>query len=619
MIQNINRTMLVLVFVAITYNALAFGGVRLIDQVISMAIVGLALSLLVFRTAVTKRETTGGGLAGLFALLFLAYACVRDGFAETEYASRREVIDVALAVIVLFVIANVDLRMRDWRWFVLGLLVVGAGLSMYAGYQYVAKSDGVWTSLRPLQYQGRGSGTYINPNHLAGFLAMVLPLGLAVIVASGLSWTLRIVMGYCVLVILGGIGFTLSRGGWVAASFGLVVAIAAVICVRRRNSVWAFLVVVALVIGGMVISSSFRLRSRANLTEREVQAWKNSTRGLIWKAAWNDWRSSPWWGTGANSFQYRYFAYRDVWLQSDPVRAHNDYLNTLCDYGAVGAALGGTFVFCLIGSGIRWFLRRAKDRNDEPRGGSDRMLMMAGALGGLIAIAVHSVVDFNLHIRANLLTAALLGGMTLALRADFERRGASVRTQRWVVLARRWMAISIAVILVAGLAWQFERAAREFYWLRLAQKAGWGNRGVEPALKAALGIEPGNPDTLIELGELYRQQSMLGEEDYRELAQQALVWYGKAQRIMSANPIPPMLCGMCFDWLGKHEEAGACFERMIKLDPNGKHVRAMMGWHYFQMEKYAESRKWIQRALQMPHAPDSVAVSYDKYLKEHGF
>src|SRR5207244_8975711 len=96
-------------------------------------------------------------------------------------------------------------------------------ISLYALYQFTTGSERVWHFIRPAGYQGRGSGTYICPNHLAGFLEMLLPLGLAYTLTGRLGHLLRVFLGYASLVILAGIGVTLSRGGWLAAGVALLV------------------------------------------------------------------------------------------------------------------------------------------------------------------------------------------------------------------------------------------------------------------------------------------------------------------------------------------------------------------------------------------------------------
>lgn len=621
MILMLNRTVLVLVFLAAAYSTLAFGGVRLIDQAIAMGLIAAAMVTWMVKMVASRSDAAkGAGPAGWALLAFLVYAAVRHSFAEIEYVSRRELIEIVLATAVFFLVATSVSGSREARWLTGGLLVLAAAVAMYGVYQALAKSDLVWTSVRPAQYAGRGSGTFINPNHLAGHLAMILPLGVALTILSRTSWTLRILAAYCVLVVLAGLIFSFSRGGWVAGAGGVGLIVLLLGILRRQSRGWLVVLCAVIVLGGLLASSTMFMKSRAKLTEQEYNSWEKSTRFLIWKAAYQEWQLNPWWGSGADHFQYRYYAHRDTWLQTNPVRVHNDYLNTVCDYGVAGFSLVMLFLILLFARAGRAVWRTWRLESAASRSASDQMAILAAAAAGLFALAIHSVVDFNLHLRANLLVApvlaGLVAGLTRELRAHPERTPAGGGLQAGLTRTI-WLLAGATVLSL--LVWQLIPASREGLALRQFAKARWATPTARDALLRAAAIEPGNPETLMRLGQHYHQQSLLGEDNYVELAEEAMRWLGRAKELLPASPWPSMYYGMCMDWLGRHDEAALCFEEMIVLDPNGKRSRAMMGWHYFQVKDYARSREWINRARELPHAADPVATSYDQFLKARGF
>jgi O-antigen ligase len=77
-------------------------------------------------------------------------------------------------------------------------------------------------------------------------------------------------------------------------------------------------------------------------------------------------------------------------VQHRAVYAHNDYVNTLSDYGVVGSAIVLAFLLA-----VAWFLFRGRSAVNE-------RLILSRRLGwaALAAMAVHEVVDFNLHLPA---------------------------------------------------------------------------------------------------------------------------------------------------------------------------------------------------------------------------
>ena len=94
--------------------------------------------------------------------------------------------------------------------------------------------------------------------------------------------------------------------------------------------------------------------------------------------------------------------------------AHNDYAQLLAEGGVIGAflvVLGGVFFVAII-------RRRFSHASKAGR------LMVGGLSVGILAIALHSIVDFSLHMPGNALLLATLCGMSVAavhLRDDPKR------------------------------------------------------------------------------------------------------------------------------------------------------------------------------------------------------
>jgi O-antigen ligase len=103
-------------------------------------------------------------------------------------------------------------------------------------------------------------------------------------------------------------------------------------------------------------------------------------------------------------------AYHDASGSLTPQEAHNDYLELLSSGGLVGVALGVWFAVALI---------RLTGKNLKS---ADRFGRAArfGAVMGIAGVAVHSLVDFGLHLIANALVFVILI-MIATARIDSER------------------------------------------------------------------------------------------------------------------------------------------------------------------------------------------------------
>ncbi|MBI2949346.1 MAG: hypothetical protein HYY23_17025, partial [Verrucomicrobia bacterium] len=169
-------------------------------------------------------------------LAFTAYAIVRYGQADIEYAARTELIRVLLYAFLFLAVLNNLHRQESTQLIMFVLVFCGMAISLYAVYQFFTHTEYVWhllePELKPEQYLKRASGTFINPNNLAGFLEMLVPLGLAGTLKGRYAHTTRIFLGYASLVMLAGIGVTVSRGGWIAAGAALTVLFAILVCYR---------------------------------------------------------------------------------------------------------------------------------------------------------------------------------------------------------------------------------------------------------------------------------------------------------------------------------------------------------------------------------------------------
>src|SRR5437588_755837 len=140
-------------------------------------------------------------------LAFTLYAIGRYLTADIEYVARQELLRILVYALLFFAILNNLHRQELVHAIVLTLICLAMVISFYAIFQFLTGSDRVWHLRTP--YPRRGTGTYISPNHLGGFLEMILPLGLAYTLASRTKPVVKVLLGYASLVILAGIGITL--------------------------------------------------------------------------------------------------------------------------------------------------------------------------------------------------------------------------------------------------------------------------------------------------------------------------------------------------------------------------------------------------------------------------
>jgi len=540
-------------------------------------------------------------------LAFAVYAVARYLTADIEYVARLEMIQVVMYAFLFFAIVNNMYRQESVQLVSYTMIFLAVGISSYAVAQLLTHSNHVWNFVSP--YPGRASGTYISPNNLAGFLEMLLPLAVAYLLAGRMKAVLRILLGYATLIMAAGLAVTFSRGGWVAAAAGLLALLLTL--AGHRNHRWRALLLLLVLLGAGTVFVTNYLSQTAGYMRRVEKPESSGSLDLdvrfdIWRAAERMWLDHFWWGVGPAHYDYRFRAYRPENVQLRPDRAHNDYLNLLADWGTAGGiiVLAGATIF-VAGLGKTWrYVRRSE--SDFGSGQSNRFAFFLGAAAGLLALAVHSVADFNLHIPAN----ALVGVTLLALLSSNLR----FATERYWLIARLPVKILLTVALAGGavyLTGQEWRRGHEAFWLARAERfPDYFSSQHTTALTRAFAAEPMNFETAYDIGEAYRVESFNGGDHYADQAETAMQWYERARNLDRYDAYSYLRCGMCLDWLDRHDQAGKYFSQAEALDPNGYYTVSIAGWHYVQIGDYAAARPWFERSLRLGGHGNEIARSY---------
>jgi len=601
------RTILGLVLAILVFAPLALGAV---DAWAFLVVQGLTIAVMLvwaLRLWFSPKPQLLWPPVSWVVLAFAVYAVARYLTADIEYVARLEMIQVLVYAFLFFAIVNNLYHHNSVRLISFALIFLAMGISSYAIAQLLTHSNHVWNLISP--YPGRASGTYISPNNLAGFLEMLLPLAMAYLLAGRMNVVLRILLGYAALIIGAGLAVTLSRGGWVAAAVGLLALLLTL--AGHRNHRWRALLLLLILLGaGTIFVTNFLSRTVGYM--RRVENIKTSgtldldVRFDIWRAAEQMWLDHFWWGVGPAHYDYRFREYRPENVQMRPDRAHNDYLNLLADWGTAGGiiVLAGIILF-VAGLAKTWrHVRRSE--SDFGSGQSNRFAFFLGAAAGLLALAVHSGEDFNLHIPAN----ALVGVTLLALLSSNLR----FATEHYWLNAGWPGKILVTVALAGGVVYlsgQEWRRGHEAYWLgRAGRFPDYFSPQHTAALKKAFAAEPMNFETAYDLGEAYRTESFNGGDNYLDLAETAMQWYARARKLDRYDAYSCLRYGMCLDWLDRHGQAEKYFSQAETLDPNGYYTVAIIGWHYVQIGDYAAAKPWFERSTRLEANNNDIARSY---------
>jgi O-antigen ligase/polysaccharide polymerase Wzy-like membrane protein len=299
----------------------------------------------------------------------------------------------------------------------LGLAVIGiAGLANHDG-----KVLGFW---QPLTHAAP-FGPFINRNHYAGWMLMTVPLGIGYLMAMitrefadrppARSWGARIawlstrranviiILALALTMMSLSVLVSLSRSGIACLSIGLAVfgglALRSIATRSRR----------AVIAGGIAILATGcvgwagldRLGSRF----AEFQTDRSGGRQGIWRDALTVARTFPFAGTGLDTFGVSMVFYQTTDPNQHYEEAHNDYLQI----AAEGGLLVGLPAVALLGvtAGLVW--RRFRNSVEA----APAVWLRAGAVAGLLTIALQEITEFSLQMPGNAALFAVLAAIAV--------------------------------------------------------------------------------------------------------------------------------------------------------------------------------------------------------------
>src|SRR6056297_1656683 len=284
-------------------------------------------------------------------------------------------------------------------------VLLGAAISLFGIAQHFGSHDGrmYWT------YEivgGLGFVPFVNRNHYPFYLNLLMGLSI------GLLWSRLETMGrhwfrmilddalacwliVAVVFMAASLIVCVSRGGVIS---GLsAVALVGFLRLRKANLARAVSLSIAIAVPVVLVLTwvGFSIyESRLNMLG-DADRYTQDGRWHLWQSAVRSVPEFPWFGSGGETYRY----WETIQRTDDPswrsarfqsLRADNEYLDVLNEYGLVGLACLLIFVGALL-----WQTLRAARHS----------ALAAGAAIGLTAVALHSFVDFGLRVPATAVLA----------------------------------------------------------------------------------------------------------------------------------------------------------------------------------------------------------------------
>lgn len=331
-------------------------------------------------------------LAPLLAFWLVAAFQLMMGLTAVPFLTRIELLKYS-ALLALFFLCVQSYRTRSqWRNYVWFLLSLGFAVSLFAILQHFTFNGKLYW-VRELQYGGIPFGPYVNRNHFAGLMELLIPTGLATQILGGERRDQLPLVALFTLLPIGALFLSASRGGIIG--FVAEVGFLAILIVARRRekkvlvAAALFLTFAAILVSWLGIGAAldrFAAYKKLETSEgRRVEMLHDSL------AIFHDHRVL---GTGVGTLQEVFPRYQTIYDSLVVNHSHNDYAEALAETGAIGGLCGLALLVLLF-----WKSWKILSVESDPRS----FAYHAGALVACLGLLVHAGVDFNFHIPSNAL------------------------------------------------------------------------------------------------------------------------------------------------------------------------------------------------------------------------
>ena len=405
--RTYGASFLALAVAAVPFRGLAEVKVGSIAIGLSDAFLAVALAIYIFGR---YRRTEMRVPPYAFGLLFFsAWLAVTTVVATEPALVLKETLKWTQCAIAL-VVLSVHLRENTfWRFLLWAVGVAVVGQAVLGIAQTVG---GIGPPGLVVDNVIRAFGTFQQPNPYGGYLGIHLPILLAAaIYARGTRrrWILLIW-----LLVLVAVGASRSRGAWLG--FGAS-SLAVIFAAGYRSLTWTrvILSLAGIAVLALIVATLAGVFDRSVPTDieqvvlgghpvadvvrdRAMENYAIVERVAHWSTGWRMFLDHPVLGVGGGNFDEAYRRYALHPFDAPLGHAHNVFLN----FGAE-AGFGGMLIF---GALILWAFGYAVTAVRRVRG-TDREWVVVAALGGLVALTTHNLVD-NLFVSGMGIVFALL-------------------------------------------------------------------------------------------------------------------------------------------------------------------------------------------------------------------
>lgn len=539
-------------------------------------------------------------LIDLFILLLIGYIFLRLIF--TEYISVANPYFIVLVVLAgIYFILKEILRESNEQpdrlsyvligsFLLVGLLQACYGLLQLYG---VFPSNNAYFSI---------TGSFVNPDHYAGFLVTVAPFSGGVYFLrdkTALPKWLSLLSAATFIACLLVLPATYIRGAWLAVivGIGFIIAYKYDWWNRFKSIFHSVTKKVACATTGLVLLGLLGwglYTLNPDSAEGRLLIWKVTTTGMI--------SDHPIVGAGFNRFQAQYDNYQaayfasdagsaqEKWVAGNVKQAHNEYLQLWAEFGLIGLLLVGGLLISIV-IAFREALKRYRNEDIDPA----KTIPLVSAFASLGALAVAAFFSFPFHI----LPTAVNGIFLLALLS-----GLTQASKQYTINIKKTVRVLLVFIfLLSSMAcfyYSYTRFNHYKQWKQVIQLAKYGvvDEHAASLFDRLYGSFQHNGLFLFHYGAFYARL-----EQYH----QAIPLLEQAKSVFT-GPHLYVLLGQSYSKIGKYKKAEAQFKHASFMIPHKMYPRYQLAKLYQKMGATEQALQIANTVLEMEAKVPTIAA-----------
>jgi O-antigen ligase len=419
--DRLGKTIAVGLMIAVVFTALAFGAVEPWSMFLFEIIVLVLIALWAARAVLNKRlkvrlPDAALPVAALVLFGLIQSVAIPDNTGRwmslsMDAGATRMTVTALVFMLASFVLISNTFTTRKRMSVLSGFLVIyGLAMAIFALVQHFTW-DGRFYWLRPTLATSP-FGPFANHNHFAGYMELLIPLPVALVIAREGRGEIRLLYVFAAAMMGVAAVASLSRGGMIIIAAGMMFIALLSVRLRRekqlsRVTMFFSQAVVVIAIMSVIAAGIFWIGAD-QVIKRVTQGQAAdsapgretflSSRGWIWRDTFSMIRANPILGVGLGAYETAFPIYSESDGSLRVPQAHNEYLQMAADAGIVGVLIALWFIVAI----FRTVSRGVRSRDPLLAG------MALGSGGGIFAMLVHSMFDYNLQIPSNALLFLLL-------------------------------------------------------------------------------------------------------------------------------------------------------------------------------------------------------------------